>query len=113
MEVTLVKAAGPGDRDCAWLTVAGVTRRGPVHVVHDLPHLAVESLFGIGNGLWAELAAGGSRGGKPCVHGPRPGAPEAGADRLRISGRRPGHDVAHPRAPPGQDDHQLRGQPLG
>ena len=58
MEVTLVKAAGPGDRDRAWLTVAGVTRRGPVHVVHDLPHLAVESLFGIDDGLWAELAAG-------------------------------------------------------
>src|SRR5580693_10160178 len=58
MEVTLVKAAGPGDRDRAWLTAGGVTRRGPVHVVHDLPHLAVESLFGIGDGLWAELAAG-------------------------------------------------------
>ena len=58
MEVTLVKAAWPGDRDRAWLTVAGVTRRGPVHVVHDLPHLAVESLFGIDDGLWAELAAG-------------------------------------------------------
>jgi hypothetical protein len=58
MEVTLVKAAGPGDRDRAWLTVGGVTRRGPVHVVHDLPHLAVESLFGIDDGLWAELAAG-------------------------------------------------------
>ena len=35
-----------------------MTRRGSVHVVHDLPHLAVESLFGIGDGLWAELAAG-------------------------------------------------------
>jgi hypothetical protein len=58
MEVALVKAAGPGDRDRAWLTAGGVTRRGPVHVVHDLPHLAVESLFGIGDGLWAELAAG-------------------------------------------------------
>jgi len=58
MEVTVVKAAGPGDRDRAWLTVADVTRRGPVRVVHDLPHLAVESLFGIDDGLWAELAAG-------------------------------------------------------
>ena len=58
MEVTLVKAAWPGDRDRAWLTIAGVTRRGPVHVVHDLPHLAVESLFGIDDGLWAELAVG-------------------------------------------------------
>ncbi len=59
MEVTLVRAAGPGDRDRAWLTVAGVTRRGPVHVVHDLAHLAVESLLGLDDGLWAELAAGG------------------------------------------------------
>ncbi len=58
IEVTLVKAAWPGDRDRAWLTAAGVTRRGPVHVVHDLPHLVVESLFGIDDGLWAELTAG-------------------------------------------------------
>ncbi len=58
IEVTLVKAAWPGDRDRAWLTAAEVTWRGPVHVVHDLPHLAVESLFGIDDGLWAELAAG-------------------------------------------------------
>jgi hypothetical protein len=58
MEITLVKAAGPGDRDRAYLEVGGVTRRGPVHVVHDLPHLVVESLFGIDDGLWGELAAG-------------------------------------------------------
>ncbi len=58
MEITLVKAARPGDRDRAWLTVGGVARRGPVHVIHDLPHLVVESLFGIADGLWAELAAG-------------------------------------------------------
>ena len=58
MEITLVKAAGPGDRDRAWLTAGGVARRGPVHVIHDLPHLVVESLFGITDGLWAELAAG-------------------------------------------------------
>jgi hypothetical protein len=58
MEITLVKAAGPGDRDRAWLTVGGVARRGPIHVIHDLPHLVVESLFGITGGLWAELAAG-------------------------------------------------------
>ena len=57
MEITLVKAAGPGDRDRAWLTVAGCARRGAIHVIHDLPHLVVESLFGITDGLWAELAA--------------------------------------------------------
>jgi hypothetical protein len=58
MEITLVKAAGPGDRDRAWLTVGDVARRGPVHVIHDLPHLVVESLLGITDGLWGELAAG-------------------------------------------------------
>jgi hypothetical protein len=58
MEITLVKAAGPGDRDRAYLEVDGVTRHGAVHVVHDLPHLVVESLFGIDDGLWGELAAG-------------------------------------------------------
>ena len=47
MEITLVKAAGPGDRDRAWLTVGDVARRGPVHVIHDLPHLVVESPLGI------------------------------------------------------------------
>jgi len=58
MEITLVKAAGPGDRDRAWLQAGDAARRGPVHVIHDLPHLVVESLFGITDGLWAELAAG-------------------------------------------------------
>jgi hypothetical protein len=58
MEITLVKAARPGDQGRAWLTVGETTRRGAVHVVHDLPHLVVESLFGITDGLWAELAAG-------------------------------------------------------
>jgi hypothetical protein len=58
MEITLVKAAGPGERDRAYLEVDGVVRRGPVHVIHDLPHLVVESLFGIDDGLWGELAAG-------------------------------------------------------
>lgn len=58
VEITLVKAAGPGDRDRAWLTTDGAARRGAIHVIHDLPHLVVESLFGISDGLWAELAAG-------------------------------------------------------
>jgi hypothetical protein len=30
-----------------------------VHVVHDLPHLAVESAFGLDDGLWGVLAGGG------------------------------------------------------
>jgi hypothetical protein len=58
MGITLVKAAWPGGRDRACLTADGVTWRGPVHVIHDLPHLVAESLFGITDGLWGELAAG-------------------------------------------------------
>jgi|SRR6185437_10976727 len=58
MEITLVKASGAGDRDRAWLNADPGGRRVAVHVVHDLPHLAVESEFGITDGLWAELAAG-------------------------------------------------------
>ena len=58
VEITLVKASGPGGRDAAWLIEDGITRRAAVHPVHDLPHLAVESAFGISDGLWAELAAG-------------------------------------------------------
>jgi hypothetical protein len=58
MEITLVKAAGLGDRDRAYLNDGDVARRGPVHVVHDLPHLVVESSFGIADGLWGELAGG-------------------------------------------------------
>ena len=58
MEVALVKAARPGGSDRAYLTVGDAARRAPVHVIHDLPHLVVESRFGITDGLWGELAAG-------------------------------------------------------
>ena len=46
MEVTFVKADGPGEQDRVYLTMGGAVRRGPVHVVHDLPHLVVESVVG-------------------------------------------------------------------
>jgi hypothetical protein len=58
MEITLVKASGPASRDRAWINAVGVGRRVAVHVGHDLPHLVVESAFGLTDGLWAELAAG-------------------------------------------------------
>src|SRR5258708_28971002 len=58
MEITLVKAPRPGGRDAAWLADGGISGGAGVHPVHDLPHLAVESTFGIADGLWAELAAG-------------------------------------------------------
>lgn len=58
MQIALVKRVRPEDDDRAHLTVDGRTRRGPIHVEHDLPHLAVESVLAIDDGLWSELAAG-------------------------------------------------------
>lgn len=52
------KADGPGAWDRTLLVDENGARRVPVHVVHDLPHLVVESVFGLGDGLWAELARG-------------------------------------------------------
>ncbi len=58
-DVAIVKGETPsGDR--TWLSFPdGTAHRAAVHVIHDLPHLVVESAFGLGDGLWATLAAGG------------------------------------------------------
>lgn len=58
VEVTFVKADGRGEQDRIYLTIDEATRRAPVHVIHDLPHLVVESVLGLDDGLWAELEAG-------------------------------------------------------
>ena len=54
----MVKADNAGAPDRTYLGSGPDSRRVAVHVVHDLPHLVVESLFGITDGLWAELAGG-------------------------------------------------------
>jgi hypothetical protein len=58
-DVAIVKGETPaGDR--TWLSFPdGTARREAVHVVHDLPHLVVESVFHLDDGLWGTLAAGG------------------------------------------------------
>lgn len=58
-DVAIVKGETPaGDR--TWLSFPDATaRRAVVHVSHDLPHLVVESVFGLDDGLWGTLAAGG------------------------------------------------------
>ena len=58
-DVAIVKGETPaGDR--TWLSFPdGTARRAAVHVIHDLPHLVVESVFGLGDGLWGTLATGG------------------------------------------------------
>lgn len=58
-DVAIVKGETPsGDR--TWLSFPdGSAHRAAVHVVHDLPHLVVESVFGLDDGLWGTLAVGG------------------------------------------------------
>ena len=46
--------------DRTWLSFPdGTARRQVVHVIHDLPHLVVESAFGLDDGLWGTMAVGG------------------------------------------------------
>jgi hypothetical protein len=53
-----VEAENRGAPDRTYLGSGPDSRRAAVHVVHDLPHLVVESLFGLDDGLWAELTRG-------------------------------------------------------
>ena len=56
-DVAIVKGKTPaGDR--TWLSFPdGAARREDVHVIQDLPHLVVESVFGLDEGLWGSRAA--------------------------------------------------------
>ncbi len=57
--IALVKGDG-AQPDRTWMTSPGGEARPiAVHVTHDLPHLVVESLFGIDDGLWGVLAKRG------------------------------------------------------
>jgi hypothetical protein len=58
-DVAITKGATPaGDR--AWLSLPdGTARLVVVRAIEDLPHLAVESAFGLEAGLWGALARGG------------------------------------------------------
>jgi hypothetical protein len=55
-DVAIVKGETPaGDR--TWLSFPdGTARREAVHVINDLPHLVVESVFGFDDGRWGTLA---------------------------------------------------------
>ncbi|MFY9778589.1 MAG: hypothetical protein WAK28_28810, partial [Trebonia sp.] len=55
-DVVIVKGETPaGDR--TWLSLPDESaHRAVVHVIHDLPHLVVESVFGLPDGLWGTLA---------------------------------------------------------
>jgi hypothetical protein len=56
--VAIVKGETPA-ADWALVSLAGgVTRKVALQVVSDLPHLVVESVFGLDDGRWGTLASG-------------------------------------------------------
>jgi hypothetical protein len=61
-DVAIVKGETPaGDR--TWLSFPdGTARREDVRVIRDLPHLVVESVFGLDEGLWGTRATRRSQG---------------------------------------------------
>jgi hypothetical protein len=63
-DVAIVKGETPGADQTSLTFPDGTVRRAVVHVIHDLPHLVVESAFGLDDGLWGTLAGGGSRRGR-------------------------------------------------
>jgi hypothetical protein len=61
-DVAIVKGETTAS-DRAWLSFPdGTARREAVHVIHDLPHLVVESVFGLDDALWGTRATGRFQG---------------------------------------------------
>ena len=104
--VAIVKGETPA-QDRIWLaSPGGVTSQAVARAIRDLPHLVVESAFGIDDGLWATLAdaspddslTGQARAGHAVAraatdavvnlwrHGPN--TPGGVRDRLRAAARR-------------------------
>jgi hypothetical protein len=89
MEITLVKAAWPGDRDRACLTAGDVAWRGPITSSMTFRTWSSSPCSASPTGRGAELAAGS----------------HAAADRLWGSSRPANRICGLPRASPSEDDH--------
>ena len=100
-DVAILKGETPA-ADRTWLSFPdGTARQAAVHVICDLPHLVVESVFGLGDGLWGALAIGGPAPA-PATRAPAKPAKRHGhlrlvddslIDELALRNR-PGHAVA-------------------
>lgn len=56
VDVVITKGESPALDRCRLSLPDGAERRAVAHVIGDLPHLVVESEFGIDEGLWGTLA---------------------------------------------------------
>jgi hypothetical protein len=89
VEIAVVKGV-EGGRDRVWVTLDdGTSTQVAVHVIHDLPHLVVESMFQIEDGLWGVLAAGGFRHANDAL-----GRREQGRAKVRLVTDAPLDDLA-------------------
>lgn len=58
MQIVVVKGRS-GERDRMWVTRSdGSSAQVPINMAHDLPHLVVESIFGLRFGFWGLIDAG-------------------------------------------------------
>jgi hypothetical protein len=102
-DVAIVKGETPaGDR--TWLTFPDRTaRRMTAHVTRDLPHLVVESVFGLSDGLWGTLAAQPSgpaaRAALSCVSGTATSTSARGKAKLRLVTEPPRTSPGEPAEP--------------
>lgn len=90
-----MKGTTPGGDRVVLSLPDGTSRQAAVRVIGDLPHFAVESAFGLDEGLWGTLARGGP--GDASGHvlarvavdavvnrwGDGPGTPDGVRDRMR------------------------------
>ena len=85
-DVVIVKGETPA-ADWTWLSFPdGTARQAAVHVIYDLPHLVVESVFGLREGLWGTLAETGVT--------PVPHAASRRYGHLRLVTDTPAHGLA-------------------
>jgi len=58
MHIVVVKGEA-GERERMWVTrTDGSTAQVPINMNHDLPHLVIESAFGLEYGFWGLIDAG-------------------------------------------------------
>jgi hypothetical protein len=81
-DVAITKGQTPaGDR--SRLTFGdGTVRRAVVHIARDLPHLVVESAFGLQDGVWSDLADFGDLAGLGARTRPGHAVAKAAADAV-------------------------------
>src|SRR5438270_5597791 len=59
MDIVVIKGTTPGERERMWVTRSdGSTDQVPINMVHDLPHLVVESALGLRFGFWGLINEG-------------------------------------------------------